>query len=157
MDLSSGLGGSERETYVGRSSGVNKGKGIGALAGWAKGLIGRFLSWKNRPIYKKLSDIIDVDLLTMVQARVPELKQGRTAFSSPGDKPAEHAFASADGNCEGRVAGFKGGNVDWLTTCSFYNKALGFGNLRIDGWTDRSTRAPHMCVHLCVVFNVRCH
>jgi hypothetical protein len=146
--------GIERETSLG-SSGVNDGKGIGALAAWAKKLVGGFLSWKNRPIYEELCRFIDDDLLTLVQAHVPDLEQRRTAFSAPGGAPAEHSFASVNSKCEGRIAGYKGGKVDWLTTCSFYNEALGFGNTRIDGWSDRSTRAPHMGIHLSVVFNVR--
>lgn len=157
MDLSSLKDGSELETFVGRGSGINEGEGMGALEGWAKGLVGRFLSLKNRPIYNKLCEIVEADLLTMLQQRVPELNLRRTAFSSPGDAPAEHFFASADGKCEGHVAGYKGGKIDWLTTCSFYNEAMGFGNVRIDGWTDRSTRAPHVAVHLCIIFNVRCY
>lgn len=39
-------------------------------------------------------------------------------------------------------------------TCKFFSSDLGFGNLRIDGWANRETRAPHVAVHLCIVFNV---
>ena len=41
-----------------------------------------------------------------------------------------------------------------VTTCKFFSEELGFGNLRIDGWSTRDTRAPHVAVHLCIVFNV---
>ena len=63
-------------------------------------------------------------------------------FSEPGSAPAAHAFATADGKCEGSVAAYKGGKVDWITTCKFFSSELGFGNLRIDGWATRDTRAP---------------
>jgi len=154
MDISSITEGSELETYVGQGSGVNKGTGIGALAGWVKGLVGRYLSWKNRPVYEKLWSIIEDDLLAMVQEHEPALTQRRTWFSEPGSEPSDHSFATADGKCEGTVAGYKGGRIDWITTCKFFSSDLGFGNLRIDGWANRETRAPHVAVHLCIVFNV---
>ena len=154
MDISTVAKGSGRETFVGQS-GMNQGTGIGALTDLIKLGVGRLLTWKNRPVYDKLSAIIEDDLLGLVKARVPDLEQKRTAFAEPGAKPASHAFESADGKCKGHVAAYKGGKVDWITTCSFFSESLGFGNLRIDGWTDRSTRAPNMAVHLCIVFNVR--
>uniref|UniRef100_A0A7S3U3M3 Red chlorophyll catabolite reductase n=1 Tax=Strombidinopsis acuminata TaxID=141414 RepID=A0A7S3U3M3_9SPIT len=153
MDISTVAKGSGRETFVGQS-GMNQGTGIGALTDLIKLGVGRLLTWKNRPVYDKLSAIIEDDLLGLVKARVPDLEQKRTAFAEPGAKPASHAFESADGKCKGHVAAYKGGKVDWITTCSFFSESLGFGNLRIDGWTDRSTRAPNMAVHLCIVFNV---
>ena len=82
------------------------------------------------------------------------MKQKRTWFSEAGAEPASHTFATADGKCQGTVAGYKGGKIDWITTCKFFSSELGFGNLRIDGWADRSTRCPHVAVHLCIVFNV---
>ena len=115
MDISSITEGSELETYVGQGSGVNKGTGIGALAGWVKGLVGRYLSWKNRPVYEKLWSIIEDDLLAMVQKHEPALTQRRTWFSEPGSEPSDHSFATADGKCEGTVAGYKGGRIDWIT------------------------------------------
>jgi len=154
MDISSITAGSEKETYIGQGSGVNSGTGIGALAGWVKGLVGRYLSWKNRPVYERLWQIIEDDLLAMVREHEPALEQRRTWFSEPGDAPAAHTFTTADGKCEGTVAGYKGGRVDWITTCKFFSSELGFGNLRIDGWVNRETRAPHVAVHLCIVFNV---
>lgn len=154
MDISSITTGSELETYIGQGSGVNEGAGIGKLAGWVKGAVGRYLAWKNRPVYEELWKIIEDDLLGMVQAHEPKLEQRRTWFSEPGASPSAHTFATADGKCEGTVAGYKGGKIDWITTCKFFSKELGFGNLRIDGWTNRETRAPHVAVHLCIVFNV---
>ena len=139
MDISSITEGSEKETYIGQGSGVNAGTGIGALAGWVKGLVGKYLARKNRPVYEDLWQIIDGDLLTMVQEHEPALEQRRTWFTEPGDAPAAHTFATADGKCEGTVAAYKGGRVDWITTCKFFSSELGFGNLRIDGW---ATRAP---------------
>jgi len=155
MDISSITTGSELETYIGQGSGVNEGAGIGKLAGWVKGAVGRYLAWKNRPVYEELWKIIEDDLLGMVQAHEPKLEQRRTWFSEPGASPSAHTFATADGKCEGTVAGYKGGKIDWITTCKFFSKELGFGNLRIDGWANRETRAPHVAVHLCIVFNVR--
>lgn len=152
MDISSITAGSERETYIGQGSGVNAGTGVGALAGWVKGLVGKILTRKNRPIYEDLWQIIEDDLLAMVQAHEPKLEQRRTWFAEPGAAPAAHTFATADGKCEGTVAGYKGGRVDWITTCKFFSSELGFGNLRIDGWADRTTRCPHVAVHLCIVF-----
>ena len=209
MDISSITEGSEKETYIGQGSGVNAGTGIGALAGWVKGLVGKYLARKNRPVYEDLWQIIEGDLLTMVQEHEPALEQRRTWFTEPGDAPAAHTFATADGKCEGTVAAYKGGRVDWITTCKFFSSELGFGNLRIDGWATRAplpgslgprtgrsidtylfssapelplahsraclarvpatphtlalsfpldgpgeTRAPHVAVHLCIVFNV---
>eukprot|EP00316_Scyphosphaera_apsteinii_P015950 CAMPEP_0119315654 /NCGR_PEP_ID=MMETSP1333-20130426/36701_1 /TAXON_ID=418940 /ORGANISM="Scyphosphaera apsteinii, Strain RCC1455" /LENGTH=379 /DNA_ID=CAMNT_0007321087 /DNA_START=11 /DNA_END=1150 /DNA_ORIENTATION=- len=154
MDISSITEGSEKETYIGQGSGVNAGTGIGALAGWVKGLVGRYLCWKNRPVYESLWQIIEDDLLAMVKEHEPALKQCRTWFSEPGANPAAHTFATADGKCEGTVAGYKGAKIDWITTCKFFSSELGFGNLRIDGWASRETRAPHVAVHLCIVFNV---
>ena len=139
MDISSITEGSEKETYIGQGSGVNAGTGIGALAGWVKGLVGKYLARKNRPVYEDLWQIIEGDLLTMVQEHEPALEQRRTWFTEPGDAPAAHTFATADGKCEGTVAAYKGGRVDWITTCKFFSSELGFGNLRIDGW---ATRAP---------------
>ena len=154
MDISSITAGSEKETYIGQGSGVNEGTGIGALAGWVKGLVGKYLSWKNRPVYEGLWEIIEDDLLGMVQEHEPKLEQRRTWFSEPGSAPSSHTFATADGKCEGTVAGYKGGRIDWITTCKFFSEELGFGNLRIDGWATRDTRCPHVAVHLCIVFNV---
>ncbi len=148
MDISSITKDSEKETYIGQGSGVNEGTGIGALGGWIKGLVGKVLSWKNRPVYERLWQIIESDLLAMVQAHESKLTQRRTWFSEPGDAPAAHTFATADGKCEGTVAAYKGGKVDWITTCKFFSSELGFGNLRIDGWATRETRAPHVAVHL---------
>ena len=139
MDISSITAGSEKETYIGQGSGVNEGTGVGKLAGWIKGLVGAVLSRKNRPVYEDLWKIIEDDLLAMVQAHEPQLEQRRTWFSESGAAPAAHTFATADGKCEGTVAGYKGGKVDWITTCKFFSSELGFGNLRIDGW---ATRAP---------------
>lgn len=144
MDISSITEGSEKETYIGQGSGVNKGTGIGALAGWAKRTVGRYLSWKNRPVYGRLWKIIEDDLLTMVREYEPALQQRRTWYSEPGAAPAAHTFATADGKCEGTIAGYKGGRIDWITTCKFFSSELGFGNLRIDGWVNRETRAPHV-------------
>lgn len=154
MDISSITEGSEKETYIGQGSGVNAGTGIGALTGWVKGLVGKYLARKNRPVYEDLWQIIEGDLLAMVQEHEPALEQRRTWFTEPGDAPAAHTFATADGKCEGTVAAYKGGRVDWITTCKFFSSELGFGNLRIDGWATRETRAPHVAVHLCIVFNV---
>jgi len=154
MDISSITAGSEKETYIGQGSGVNKGTGVGALAGWAKRLVGRYLSWKNRPVYERLWQIIEADLLGMVQQHEPALSQRRTWFAELGAPPTAHTFTTADGKCEGTVAAYKGGRVDWITTCKFFSSELGFGNLRIDGWVNRETRAPHVAVHLCIVFNV---
>lgn len=112
MDISSITAGSEKETYIGQGSGVNEGAGVGRLAGWAKGLVGRFLSWKNRPVYEGLWSIIEDDLLAMVQEHEPTLEQRRTWFSEPDTTPAAHTFATADGKCEGTVAGYKGGERD---------------------------------------------
>ena len=139
MDISSITEGSEKETYIGQGSGVNEGTGIGALAAWSKSLVGKFLTWKNKPIYEELWNIIEDDLLKLVQEHEPALEQRRTWFSEPGSEPTSHTFTTADGKCEGTVAGYKGGKVDWITTCKFFSSELGFGNLRIDGW---ATRAP---------------
>ena len=151
MDISSITAGSEKETYIGQGSGVNEGAGVGKLAGWAKKAVGKLLTWRNKPVYDDLWDIIENDCLAVVKERVPELEMRRTWFS---DEVAPYSFATDDGMCEGTVAGYKGGRVDWITTCKFFSKALGFGNMRIDGWTTRDTRAPHVAVHLCIVFNV---
>jgi len=151
MDISSITAGSERETYIGQGSGVNEGTGIGALGGWLKAMVGKFLARKNRPVYEELWNIINDDCLGMVQEHVPLLEPRPTWFS---DKAEPHTFTSDDGKCEATVAAYKGGRVDWITTCKFFSSTLGFGNLRIDGWSSRDTRAPHVAVHLCVVFNV---
>lgn len=152
MDITSITEGSEKETYIGQGSGVNEGTGIGTLSAWLQTLVGKLLTWKNRPIYEKLWTVIEDDLLAMVQQRTPELAPRRTFFSDSVVGP--HSFATDDGMCDGTVAAYKGGKVDWLTTCKFFSKSLGFGNMRIDGWSTRDTRAPHMAVHLCIVFNV---
>ena len=154
MDISSITEGSERETYIGQGSGVNEGTGMGKLATWAKGLVGKVLTRKNRPVYEALGKIIEDDLLAMVKEYEPTLEQRRTWFTEPGAAPATHTFTTDDGKCEASVAGYKGGRIDWITTCKFFSSELGFGNLRIDGWANRETRAPHVAVHLCIVFNV---
>jgi hypothetical protein len=151
MDISSITEGTEKETYIGQGSGVNEGTGIGALASWLQAVVGKILTWKNRPIYDKLWTVIEDDLLAMVQQKVPELTPRPTWFSSL-DEP--YSFSTDDGKCQGTVAAYKGGRVDWVTTCKFFSQSLGFGNMRIDGWSTRDTRAPHMAVHLCIVFNV---
>jgi hypothetical protein len=92
--------------------------------------------------------------LGTVQQRIPELEQRRTAFSSPGDAPSTHTYASDDKAFSGRISGYRGGKADWVATSSFFYEKLGFGNMRFNAWSDRSTRAPHICVELCVVLNV---
>jgi len=154
MDISSITEGSEKETYIGQGSGVNEGTGIGALSGFVQNIVGKILTRKNRPVYDKLWTIIEDDLLAMVKESVPELSPRRTWFSEPGSTPEPYTFATADGKCDGTVSCYKGGRIDWITTCKFFSNKLGFGNMRIDGWTNRDTRAPHMAVHLCIVFNV---
>ena len=113
MDISSITEGSEKETYIGQGSGVNKGTGIGALAAWSKSLVGKFLTWKNKPIYEELWNIIEDDLLKLVQEHEPALEQRRTWFSEPGSEPTSHTFTTADGKCEDRnemcAAWHKGG------------------------------------------------
>ena len=128
---------------------MNEGAGLGRLVGFAKRLVGRVLTWRNRPVYDELWKIIEDDLLAAVQERVPELAPRPTWFS---ETAAPHSFETPDGMCAGTVAGYKGGRVDWITTCKFFSSELGFGNLRIDGWATRETRAPHVAVHLCIVF-----
>merc|ERR1719399_410805 len=93
MDISSITAGSEKETYIGQGSGVNEGTGVGRLAGWVKGAVGRVLSWKNRPVYEDLWRIIEDDLLALVQAREPALEQRRTWFAEEGAAPSAHTFA----------------------------------------------------------------
>ena len=66
MDISSITAGSEKETYIGQGSGVNEGTGIGKLASWTKTLVGKVLTWKNRPVYEDLWKIIEDDLLKLV-------------------------------------------------------------------------------------------
>lgn len=154
MDISSITKGSELETYIGQGSGVNEGAGMGRLAGFIQKLVGKILTRKNKPIFEKLWTIIEDDLLTMVQERTPTLEKKRTWFVPKGSTPEAYTFETEDGTCEGSVECYKGGRIDWITTCKFFSKSLGFGNLRIDGWTNRETRAPHMSVHLCIVFNV---
>lgn len=144
MDISSITPDSEKETYIGQGSGVNEGTGLGALNSFAKRAMGKILTWKNRPIYDDLWVVIE-ECLTMIDNRV-QLEQCPTWFG-----PSPHSFGTDD--CAGTVAGYRGGKVDWVTTCKFFS-TLGFGNMRIDGWLDRSTRAPHLAVHLCIVFNV---
>ena len=151
MDISSITPDSEKETYIGQGSGVNEGTGIAALGARLTRWVGKYLAWKNRPIYGELWDIIENDLLAMCADRVPSLKPGKTWFD---DMDAPHVFASADGACEGEVASYSGGPIDWVTTCKFFSSTLGFGNMRIDGWLNRDSRAPHLAVHLCIVFNV---
>lgn len=131
MDISSITAGSERETYIGQGSGVNEGAGIGALSSWLKNMVGRVLARKNRPVYEKLWTIIEYDLLASVRERVPGLAPRPTWFEP--DKTEPHAFATDDGTCDGTVAAYKGGRVDWLATCKFFSRTLGFGNMRIDG------------------------
>mmetsp|Transcript_28007 Transcript_28007/g.86633 ORF Transcript_28007/g.86633 Transcript_28007/m.86633 type:complete len:368 (+) Transcript_28007:875-1978(+) len=150
MDISSITPDSERETYIGQGSGVNEGTGIGALGNRLKAWVGRLLARKNKPIYDELWTIIHDDLLAACEARAG-VRPAPTWFSS--DK-APHAFATDDGACAGEVAAYSGGPIDWVTTCKFFSSTLGFGNMRIDGWLDRSSRAPHLAVHLCIVFNV---
>lgn len=153
MDISSITKGSELETYIGQGSGVNQGTGIGALSGFVQKVVGKYLTWKNQPICDKLWTIIEDDLLAMAQEKVPDLRQASTCFSP--NTTTTHSFQTPDGTCQGSVAAYKGGNIDWITTCRFFSKQLGFGNMRIDGWTVRNgTRAPHMAVHLCIVFDV---
>lgn len=142
MDISSITPDSEKETYIGQGSGVNKGTGLGALSSFAQSIVGKFLTWKNRPIYNDLWLIIE-ECRTLIDEKVG-LKQAPTLVST---------FQSPDAKCKGLVSAYQGGKVDWVTTCKFFSD-LGFGNLRIDGWLDRSTRAPHLAVHLCIVFNV---
>ena len=151
MDISSITPDSEKETYIGQGSGVNEGTGIAALGARLTRWVGKYLAWKNRPIYGELWDIIESDLLAMCADRVPSLKPGKTWFD---DMDAPHVFASADGACEGEVASYSGGPINWVTTCKFFSSTLGFGNMRIDGWLNRDSRAPHLAVHLCIVFNV---
>jgi hypothetical protein len=141
MDISSITAGSERETYIGQGSGVNEGTGIGALGtssriarcrrpsrlplltrdavvaagGWLKAMVGKFLARKNRPVYEELWNIINDDCLGMVQEHVPLLEPRPTWFS---DKAEPHTFTSDDGKCEATVAAYKGGRVDWITTCA---------------------------------------
>jgi len=134
MDISSITEGSEKETYIGQGSGVNEGTGIGALSGFFMKLVGKFLTWKNRPIFDKLWTVIEGDLLKMVQERVP-IEPRRTWFAKDKDAPpSPHSFATEDGQCEGTVSAYKGGRIDWITTCKFFSKQLGFGNMRIDGY-----------------------
>ena len=154
MDISSITKGSELETYIGQGSGVNEGTGIGALAGFIQNLVGKILTKKNKPIYEKLWTVIEDDCLGLVKDRTPDLEKRRTWFVPEGTPPDAFTFATDDGSCEGTVECWKGGKIDWITTCKFFSKTLGFGNMRIDGWTNRDTRAPHMSVHLCIVFNV---
>ena len=116
-----------------------------------KAWVGRLLARKNKPIYDELWTIIHDDLLAACEARAG-VRPAPTWFSS--DK-APHAFATDDGACAGEVAAYSGGPIDWVTTCKFFSSTLGFGNMRIDGWLDRSSRAPHLAVHLCIVFNAR--
>ena len=151
MDISSITPDSERETYIGQGSGVNEGTGLGALGGYVQKLVGRYLCWRNAPVYDDLWEIIEDDLLGLCRERVPELAPGKTWFD---DAAGPHAFATADGACSGEVAGYAGGPIDWVTTCKFFSRTLGFGNMRIDGWLNRDSRAPHLAVHLCIVFNV---
>lgn len=146
--------GSERETYLGSGSGVNEGDAIGAFKSWIKAGVGRYLSWKNRPIHDKLWTIISDDVLGTVQKRIPDLEQRRTAFSAPGDAPSTHVYASDDGAFEGRISGYRGGKADWVSTSIFFYDKLGFGNMRFNAWSDRSTRAPHLCIELCVILDV---
>ncbi|KAJ8601874.1 hypothetical protein CTAYLR_002692 [Chrysophaeum taylorii] len=150
MDISSITAGSEKETYIGQGSGVNEGAGLGGLIPWLKKSVGKVLAWKNRPVYDKLWRVIEEDVLATCDERFG-LVAAPTWFDNQ-TKPYE--FSSEDGKCTGTVAAYRGGNIDWITTCKFFSSALGFGNMRIDGWLDRSTRAPHMAVHLCIVFNV---
>ena len=72
MDISSITTGSELETYIGQGSGVNEGAGIGKLAGWVKGAVGRYLAWKNRPVYEELWKIIEDDLLGLSLIHISE-------------------------------------------------------------------------------------
>jgi hypothetical protein len=156
LDIASLTAGSKKETLFGKGSGVNEGSGIGALPGVVKKLIGKYLTWKNRPIYDQLWAFIQDDLLNkMIKEKVPELSPRRTCFDKPGTEPKLHSFQTPDGGCDGTVSAYKGGRIDWLTTCQLFSKKLGFGSMRIDGWTTREdTRAPHMAVHLVVVANV---
>jgi len=150
MDISSITPDSEKETYIGQGSGVNEGSGIAALGSWLTKLVGKYLARKNKPIYDELWTIIHDDLLEACRARAG-VEAAPTWFST--DK-APYAFATEDGACTGEVAAYSGGPIDWVTTCKFFSSTLGFGNMRIDGWLNRDTRAPHLAVHLCIVFNV---
>ena len=133
MDISSITEGSEKETYIGQGSGVNEGTGMGKLSGFFMKLVGKFLTWKNRPIFDKLWTVIEGDLLKMVRERVP-IEPRRTWFADKDAPPLPHSFATEDGQCEGTVSAYKGGRIDWITTCKFFSKQLGFGNMRIDGY-----------------------
>lgn len=177
----SGTGSIDKETLFGQTSGVsddddNDGTAVSAqrrssaIATWFQNAVGRIFTWKNKPIYEKLWTIIEDDCLALIQQKIPELQPRRTWFDSAGPDDGNddvvakattasaatpHSFVSADGTCQGTVAAYRGGRVDWLTTCRFFSKALGFGIMRIDGWTTRcDTRAPHMAVHLCIIMNV---
>jgi hypothetical protein len=137
MDISSITAGSEKETYIGQGSGVNDGIGIGALSSWLKSAIGRILAYRNRPVYEKLWTIIENDLLAMVRERVPELTSRPTWFDVSDASGSPYSFGTDDGTCDGTVSAYRGGRVDWLTTCRFFSRTLGFGNMRIDGWSTR--------------------
>ena len=154
MDISSITKDSEKETYIGQGSGVNQGTGIGSLSGFVQKVIGKILTKKNQPIFDKLWTLIEDDLLQLVKDRTPDLEKKRTWFVPKGTEPDSYSFSTEDGTCDGMVECYKGGRIDWITTCKFFSKTLGFGNMRIDGWSNRETRAPHMAVHLCIVFNV---
>lgn len=142
MDISSIALDSEKETYIGRGTGVNEGKtfflsvvlrredsiagmGLGALATWTRELVGKVLTWKNQPVYDELWKIIEDDCLAMCRDKEPQLVAAETWFEP--SRPEPYSFASSDGKCDGMVAGYRGGNIDWLTTCKFFSKQLGFG------------------------------
>jgi len=134
MDIKSFLAGEmehdNKETYLGEGSGIHNSKDT-FVARSLKKLAGKVLTWKNRPIYDQLWTVIEDDLLPMVQQRVPQLEQRPTWFVNA---PSQYDFVTADGQCDGSVAAYyKGARIDWITTCKFFSKQLGFGNMRIDG------------------------
>jgi hypothetical protein len=130
-------------------------------------LVGKILTWRTQPIYNKLQGMLDDDLMPLVRQRTATLVTRPTGFetnalvnggnitttTTTNDDHQETSFASDDGACTGKIAAWKGGRIDWITTASFFHTTKGFGNMRLDGWSSRDTRAPHLALHLCAIFD----
>eukprot|EP00898_Chlorokybus_atmophyticus_P004333 jgi/Chlat1/4900/Chrsp31S04913 len=67
-------------------------------------------------------------------------------------------FASLDGSFQGDIWTYRGGPIDWLTTTSFWNGAMGFGLMRLDAWLKSPSQSsspvpapPHLQLEIAVL------
>jgi predicted small lipoprotein YifL len=167
-NISSIAEGQDARSYIGEETTVSQDEEESGGRSWLRtklqALVGKLLTWRTRPIYDKLQGILDDDLMPLVHQRMAMLVARPTGFeevaltnggtsSTTNDSAERTAFGSDDGACTGKVAAWKGGRIDWITTARFFHGQKGFGNMRLDGWSSRDTRAPHLALHLCAIFD----